>query len=59
MKVWVTSGGKSPRSAEVITEDVGKEFRIETGGGREGRGVMVLRSTAMMRILVYPLTSLF
>lgn len=28
------SRGKSQRSAEMIAEDVGREFRMETGGGR-------------------------
>lgn len=58
MEIWVTSRGKPPRSAEVIAEDMGKEFRIETGGGRGGRLVMVLRSTAVVRVVVHPLTSL-
>lgn len=59
MKVWVTSGGNSPRSTEVIAKNVGKEFRMKTGGGRGGRLVMGLRSIAMMRVVVHPLTSLF
>lgn len=59
VKVWVTSSGKSPRPAEVIAEDVPREFKMETGGGSGGRLVMVLRSIAVMRAVVHPLTLLF
>lgn len=59
VKVWIMSRGKSQRSAEMIAEDVGREFRMETGGGRWGRLVMVLGSITVMRVIVHPLTSSF
>lgn len=43
----------------MIAEDVGREFRMETGRGGGGRLVMVLRSITVMRVIVHPLTSLF
>lgn len=43
----------------MIAEDVAREFKMETGGGSGGRLVMVLRSIAVMRAVVHPLTLLF
>lgn len=51
LKVWVTPLGKSPKPAMVIAEDMGKEFRVESGTGREGRLVVALRSIAVMRVV--------
>lgn len=59
IKTWVTPPAETPRPATVIAEDMGKEFRIESGGGRGGRRVVALRLIAMMGVVDHPLTCFF
>lgn len=55
MTVWVTPPDTPPRFANVVPEDVGTEWRVESGGRRGGRLVVALRSIAVMEIVVHPI----
>lgn len=59
IKAWVTPPAETSRPTSVIAEDMGKELRMESGGGRGGRRVVALRLIAMMGVVDHPLICLF